>query len=193
MATAFVSGLICMSASCRSFSDSSRRERLVWLVGIVDRGLELAGSMVNALREVASFILYTCAYNLSWAACSYIVVSEAASTHIKEKTNLFAGVISILITFLTSFTVPYLLKAPYADLGAKVGFIYGSLCTVMVVVAYLFIPELKGRSLEEVDQLFASGRPLREFTKIQTKPVDERDHVLGTNRKKENDSTSVHV
>lgn len=120
-------------------------------------------------------------------------MSEAASTHIKEKTNLFAGVISILTTFVTSFTVPYLLKAPYANLGAKVGFIYGSLCTVMVVVAYLFIPELKGRSLEEVDQLFASGRPLREFTKIQTRPVDEPDHVLEDNGKIGKVSTSVLV
>jgi hypothetical protein len=124
---------------------------------------------------------------------SYVVVSEAASTHIKEKTNLFAGVISILTTFLTSFTVPYLLKAPYANLGAKVGFIYGSLCTVMVVVAYLFIPELKGRSLEEVDQLFASGRPLREFKNIQTRPIDEPDHVLEDNGKNGDVSTSVYI
>jgi hypothetical protein len=124
---------------------------------------------------------------------SYVVVSEAASTHIKEKTNLFAGVISILTTFLTSFTVPYLLKAPYANLGAKVGFIYGSLCTVMVVVAYLFIPELKGRSLEEVDQLFASGRPLREFKNIQTRPIDEPEHVLENSGKNGDVSTSVYI
>jgi hypothetical protein len=104
---------------------------------------------------------------------SYVVVSEAASTHIREKTNLFAGVISILTTFVTTFTVPYLLKAPYADLGAKVGFIYGSLCTVMVVAAFFLIPELKGRTLEEVDQLFASGRPLREFGTMQTKSVGD--------------------
>jgi hypothetical protein len=64
----------------------------------------------------------------------------------------------------------------------------------MVVVAYLFIPELKGRSLEEVDQLFASGRSLREFTKIQTQPVDEPDHILGADGKNEEVSTSsVHI
>ena len=94
---------------------------------------------------------------------SYVVLSEAASSHIKEKTNLLASLISVLTTFVTSFTLPYLLHAPYAALGAKVGFIYGGICVIMVILAYFFIPELKGRSLEEVDQLFASGQPLRKL------------------------------
>ncbi|KAF5648025.1 hexose transporter 2 [Fusarium sp. NRRL 52700] len=79
---------------------------------------------------------------------SYIVLSEAASSHIKEKTNLLASVISVLTTFATSFTLPYLLSKPYAALGAKASFIYGSFCVAMVVLAYFFIPELKGRSLK---------------------------------------------
>ncbi|KAH8652178.1 general substrate transporter [Xylariales sp. PMI_506] len=122
---------------------------------------------------VASFMLFGGSYALSWAPLSYVVVSEAAASRVKEKTNLFASVISILTTFVTSFTIPYLLNAPYADLGGKVGFVYGSINMAMVVVAYFGIPELKGRSLEEVDQLFASGAPLRKFSEIATIPVEE--------------------
>jgi hypothetical protein len=94
---------------------------------------------------------------------SYVVVSEAASSRVKEKTNLFASVISIITTFVTSFTIPYLLNAPYAALGAKVGFIYGAINVVMVVVAFFGIPEMKGRSLEEIDVLFETKVPLRKF------------------------------
>ncbi|KAG7425815.1 Hexose transporter 2 [Fusarium oxysporum f. sp. raphani] len=122
---------------------------------------------------VASFILFPSCYALSWAPVSYIVLSEAASSHIKEKTNLLASVISVLTTFATSFTLPYLLSKPYAGLGAKVGFIYGSFCVAMVVLAYFFIPELKGRSLEEVDQLFASGQPLRKLGSLETRTAEE--------------------
>lgn len=99
------------------------------------------------------------------------MVSEAASTRVKEKTNLLASVISIITTFVTSFTIPYLLNAPYAALGAKVGFIYGAINVLMVVAAYFFIPEMKGRSLEEVDELFATGVPLRGFGKATTTPT----------------------
>lgn len=43
----------------------------------------------------------------------------------------------------------------------------------MVVLTFFFIPELKGRSLEEVDQLFTSGAPLRKFSSIETMNAQE--------------------
>lgn len=106
---------------------------------------------------------------------SYIIVSEAASTRVKEKTNLLACVISVLTTFVTSFTIPYLINDQYAGLGGKVGFVYGSICAAMFVAAYLFIPELKNRSLEEVDQLFASKTPMRKFGKVKTQTAEKTD------------------
>lgn len=101
------------------------------------------------------------------------MVSEAAALRVKEKTNLLACVISVLTTFVTSFTIPYLINDQYANLGGKVGYIYGVINVLAVVMVYIFIPELKGRTLEEVDQLFASGAPLRKFSKIGTTSAEE--------------------
>jgi hypothetical protein len=78
-----------------------------------------------------------------------------------------------LTTFVTSFTVPYLINEKYADLGGRVGYIYGTLSFVMVVATYFYIPELKGRTLEEVDQLFTSGESLRKYGQLHTKPAEE--------------------
>ncbi|KAL9562649.1 hypothetical protein ACKAV7_013213 [Fusarium commune] len=143
----------------------------LFIVGPVETIKDPTETQKNTL--VASFILFSSSYALSWAPVSYVVLSEAASSHIKEKTNLLASVISVLTTFATSFTLPYLLSKPYAGLGAKVRFIYGSFCVAMVVLAYFFIPELKGRSLEEVDQLFASGQPLRKPGSLETRTAEE--------------------
>ncbi|KAL2691911.1 hypothetical protein Neosp_002303 [[Neocosmospora] mangrovei] len=117
---------------------------------------------------VSSLMLFQFFYSLS-----YVVLSETAALRLKEKTNLFASVISVLTTFVTSFTMPYLINAKYANLGGKVGFIYGSINFIMVVATFFFIPELKSRTLEEVDQLFASGAPLRKFSEISTKSATE--------------------
>ncbi|OTA81397.1 hypothetical protein M434DRAFT_37544 [Hypoxylon sp. CO27-5] len=122
---------------------------------------------------VASLTLYSCMYCVSWGPISYVVLGESASARVKEKTSLLACCISILTTFITSFTLPYLLNPPYAALGGKVGFIYGSICFIFVVVTFFFIPEMKGRSLEEVDQLFAMGISLRKFKGTKTVPVEE--------------------
>lgn len=62
-----------------------------------------------------------------------------------------------------SFSLPYLLNEPYAAFGSRVGFIFGSISAVSLVFAYLFIPDVSGRSLEDVDRLFDSGIPLRKF------------------------------
>ncbi|KAL6860807.1 general substrate transporter [Trichoderma novae-zelandiae] len=174
-----VTGLVCLITTWFLIDQVGRRPMLMiggsgmaiflFIVGGV--GLEKNPNDSERAALVASFILFACSYNLSWAPVSYVVVSEAASTRVKEKTNLFASVISIITTFVTSFTIPYLLNAPYAALGAKVGFIYGSINWVMVGVAYFCIPEMKGRSLEEVDELFTAGTPLRDFSKTRTTPT----------------------
>lgn len=104
---------------------------------------------------------------------SFVVVSEVAAQRVKEKTNLLACVVSVLTTFVTSFTVPYLINKAFAGLGGKVGFIYGSTTLAMSIATYFFIPELKGRTLEEVDQLFSSGVALRKFGKVKTRTAEE--------------------
>lgn len=39
------------------------------------------------------------------------------------------------------------------DLGVKVFFIWGALCATCVVFAYIFVPETKGLTLEQVDRM----------------------------------------
>lgn len=69
--------------------------------------------------------------------------------------------------FLTAFTIPYLLDEPYANLKAKVGFVFGSTAICAIIFGYLCIPECKGRSLEEVDKLFLERVPIRDFKRHQ--------------------------
>ncbi|KAJ4199062.1 hypothetical protein NW767_008645 [Fusarium falciforme] len=70
--------------------------------------------------------------------------------------------------FVTAFTLPYLLFPPYANLQSKVGFIYGSFAVLAVIFTYFCIPELQGRTLEEVEQLFAMNIPFRQFKDTKT-------------------------
>ncbi|OJJ42559.1 hypothetical protein ASPZODRAFT_76492 [Penicilliopsis zonata CBS 506.65] len=125
---------------------------------------------------VASLALYTCMFCVSWAPVSYVVLSESAASRVKEKTNLLACIISVLTTFVTTFTMPYLIDAGYGNLGGKVGFVYGSICWAYVVVTWFGIPELKGRTLEEVDYMFDSGARLWQFSSIRV-PTREEESV----------------
>lgn len=66
-------------------------------------------------------------------------------------------------SFLFSFSTPYLLNAPYANLKSKVGFIFGGLAICSFLFAYFCVPEMKGRSLEDINEMFDKKVPTRQF------------------------------
>jgi MFS transporter, SP family, sugar:H+ symporter len=77
-----------------------------------------------------------------------------------------------LCSFVVAFTLPYLLDAPYADLGSQLGFIYGSMSLLSLIFGYFFLPELKNRSLEQVETMFQSNVPMRKFGDYPVMPDD---------------------
>ena len=66
------------------------------------------------------------------------------------------------------------------NLREKVFFIWGSLCAICCVYAYLLVPETKGLTLEQVDRLLeetnprnsAKWRPITEAMFSVHEPVD---------------------
>lgn len=72
--------------------------------------------------------------------------------------------VSVIVTFVS----PYLQDAGYGNLQGKIGFVWGSFSMVSALWTFLFLPELKGRSLEELDELFEKRVGVFEFGKYQT-------------------------
>lgn len=131
---------------------------------------------------VASVMLWFYFYLLSWASVPYIVLGEASTRRVVEKTSNLAVSLSVISAFLVSFTAPYLIGADYANLGGKVGFIYGSLSVLFTGLTWVYVPEMKGRSLEEIDALFQQEVPTRDFPKasvtlgaVLTKEIIEKE------------------
>jgi hypothetical protein len=49
---------------------------------------------------------------------------------------------------------------------------------VCVFFFYFFMPEMKGRSLEELDEIFEAGVPARKFKGYECRIVEEAMHDL---------------
>lgn len=54
---------------------------------------------------------------------------------------------------------PYFVGEQYGNLGPKVFFIWGGLCTCATVYAYFLVPETKGLTLEQVDRMLEETTP----------------------------------
>ncbi|EXJ80884.1 hypothetical protein A1O3_07172 [Capronia epimyces CBS 606.96] len=123
----------------------------------------------------AMVAIFGAGFCLGWAPLSHLITAEVPSSRLRDQTYALASVFNVAIQFAVSFSIPYLLYAPYANLGSKVGFIFGSIATCALIFSYLCIPELKNRTLEEVDWLFVQGTPIRKFgtAKADIPPVDD--------------------
>ena len=75
---------------------------------------------------------------------------------------------NVVVGFAVVFSIPYLLSPSYADLGSKTGFIFGGITALGAAWVLLFMPELKGRNLEEIDQLFNARIPAWKFSNFET-------------------------
>lgn len=95
--------------------------------------------------------------------------------------------VDVVAAFVVTFVTPYLIKPHYANLSSKVGFIFGGFTTLYLIWAIFFLPELKNRSLEEVDELFNANIWAWQFSSYKTKSlagrVTERD--VNNSEKKE--------
>ncbi|KAH8807734.1 general substrate transporter [Xylogone sp. PMI_703] len=119
------------------------------------------------LGVVSLLSVFNFGFYVGWAPTSHVISSEIPTLRLRDKTYRVASVINILIQFVTTFSIPYLLDAPYANLGSKVGFVFGATTICALVFGYLCVPECKGRTLEEIDKLFLEGYPVRKFKTAQ--------------------------
>lgn len=74
-----------------------------------------------------------------------VIKAEIPHTSLRDKSNMLFWTVSNLCNILVTFTLPYLLKAPYANLGAQVGFVYGSISFVFLILTFLMLPEMTGK------------------------------------------------
>lgn len=135
-----------------------------WLYAVAVLGTKANPSDGDARALVACVLIFNFFFSGTWAPVAYIIGSEIGTGPLREKTMAFSSTVNVVAAWLVSFTVPYLLDV----IGARIGYIYGSFGIVATVYAYFFVPEIKGRSLEELDELFGNHVSARRFAQTET-------------------------
>lgn len=137
---------------------------------------------------IAMVLIFSASFNVGWAPLAHVVAAEVPTLRLRDPTYGLGAFGNLVIQFAVSFSTPYLLYAPYANLGSKVGFIFGSLAFVALLFSYFCIPECSGKSLEEIDQLFLEKTPIRKFKNATPHLNDPGDKSVG-----QKDSAAVDV
>lgn len=181
-----IATVICLLSNL--FSDRAGRRPLLLLsagiqavalfamAGLGEASSSASGSALKHISAaiVAMLTLFGVGFATGWGPLTYVVSAEVPALRLRDQSQRVAMLTNIAMNFVVTFTLPYLLDDGYAALHAKVGFIFGSLAVAAAVFTYFYVPDCRGKSLEEVDRLFHERVPVRHFS--QMTKVDELEH-----------------
>jgi MFS transporter, SP family, sugar:H+ symporter len=120
---------------------------------------------------VAMLTVFAAGFVFAWAPLTYVVTTEVPALRLRDASQRTASMVNVLMMFVVNFSIPYLLYEPGAALGSRVGFIFAGVLALAFIFTYFFVPECKGKSLEQIDRMFNEGISLRKFGRY--KPEDE--------------------
>lgn len=72
-----------------------------------------------------------------------------------------------LSSCIWSFSLPYAINPDQGNLGGKIAFIFGSTLVGASIFIFFMIPETKGRTYIEIDELWARGISPRKFKQVE--------------------------
>lgn len=104
---------------------------------------------------------------------SYTIISETSSIRLRALSTGVGRAAYYVAEIPMIYLASQLLNTTGWNVAGKCGFVWGSTAIVCWVMAYFFLPELKGRSYREIDILFNRKVPARKF---KSTVVDLKDN-----------------
>lgn len=108
---------------------------------------------------VAMLILYSFGWSVGYAPLAYVVATELPSPFLREYTLRVAYSVKLVMEFVISFTYPYLEDTNEANLGGRLGFIYGALAFLSLIFSIFMVPETRNIALEDMAIVFDKYEP----------------------------------
>ena len=99
---------------------------------------------------IACSYLFVCSFAISWGPVSWTYPAEIYPLRIRSKAVSLSTASNWAFNFALAYTAPPLLES----IQFRTYFIFGAFCVAMTVHVFFMFPETKGRTLEEMDELF---------------------------------------
>ncbi|KZP04250.1 general substrate transporter [Athelia psychrophila] len=114
---------------------------------------------------IAFICIYVFAFNVSWGPLAWSVATEMCVGPNRSKIMGIGTAAFWIVAWAVTFTLPYLYNpVGGAGLGLKIGYIYSGGCILSALFVWLYIGETRGRTLEEINEMFARQVPARKWS-----------------------------
>lgn len=100
----------------------------------------------------------------------YSIISETSSVRLRPLSVVLARTSYQLANIVSQILQAYTINPTEWNWKGKTGFFWGSTALCVFVWSYFRLPEVKGRTYEELDILFANKVSARNFSKTDVDP-----------------------
>ncbi|KAF9161769.1 hypothetical protein DFQ27_002821 [Actinomortierella ambigua] len=132
---------------------------------------------VASYATIVCSYLFVCSFAISWGPCSWTYASEIYPLRIRAKAVSLSTASNWAFNFALAYAVPPLLE----HIQYRTYFIFAAFCVAMTIHIFFMFPETKGRTLEEMDELFNSDIPP---WKTRSQPASHLDQDIEARKHK---------
>ncbi|KAJ2978426.1 hypothetical protein NUW58_g7501 [Xylaria curta] len=117
----------------------------------------ITGTITHSATALSVMIAFICVFIFffasTWGPGSWVLVGEIFPLPMRARGVALSTASNWLWNFVIGLVTPYMVDKDKANLGAKVFYIWGSLCAIASIYSWFLVPETKGLTLEQVDTM----------------------------------------
>ncbi|KAJ5037352.1 uncharacterized protein L3040_007528 [Drepanopeziza brunnea f. sp. 'multigermtubi'] len=119
-------------------------------------GTAIPNSYAANMILIVFVCIYLAFFAASWGPVAWVVTSEIYPLKIRAKSMSISTASNWLLNFSLAYGTPYLVNSGhgYANLQARVFFIWGTFCAISVLFVWLMVYETSRISLEQIDEMY---------------------------------------
>lgn len=145
---------------------------------------------------VVLMAVYLFGFNVGLEAYGFLSAGELPAQNLRAYTMGLAVAISFIFAWLGAFTTPYFINPAELNLGPKYCYVWFASGLVATVFVWFMLPDVNGRSLEEIDEMFRNKVATRKFKKYVCLEVEEARtrgalHAVADSKKVDEDDQPV--
>lgn len=148
-------------------------------------------SNASSLAQASLGLIISVLFTLGPAPASWVIIGETSAIRLRPLTTGMGRaayyIVEIPCIFLGSYMLNPTVRSSLSpglsvtiadlsqggNLGGKCGYVWGATGLVCLIAAYIWLPEMKGRSYREIDILFKRKVPARQWKKTVVDVQDD--------------------
>ncbi|KAK2760890.1 hypothetical protein FQN54_002130 [Arachnomyces sp. PD_36] len=130
-------------------------------------------SVSTSLAQASLGLIISVLFCLGPAPASWVIIGETSSIRLRPLTTGVGRGCYYAVNIPCIYLSSYLLNATGANLGGRCGYVWAGTGLVCLIMAYIWLPEMKNRSYREIDILFNRHVPARKWPQTEVDINDD--------------------